>query len=473
MLPFAALKRLPAMSSSDASASDAQEASCTCFSTCHPADVQRIFAQLPVVRSELSPWYAYLRWIYGGSEGYSSVPLPVDMRLFGAIVLPFGEDATRLSMPFANRCAPNYELPRNVVPRCPHATCEPWFSHDRVANLRPWRAVKTQATGIKGAGLNLTGDVTWERAGEGGGTQVVTLSFSKKSARTRGLGQFPDNFAAGTSIHFFKAGLSAGGRKGAVAHNADPIVVMRWANGRAPDMSNHSFVEVMRHRSAMPEGIVYGCWYFFLSPPYSRGTGVMLNLGKTKSFKGKGPLVRECKALGFSRLAGYPPDLGPVPAALIRPPLRLPNGTLISQQDSLGAANDNYLALCIREMGLDTATLLSRRVLIDARPACTIPGQQELIGACPPAEIPLRTGWNGTESCSCDKERSAINCGNWHTPLRGVRHDWRRRVDRRPSSTGFVGGRRESRHWRGSGAGPEPRRRRPREAMTSSEPTER
>jgi hypothetical protein len=45
---------------------------CACFSLCHPDEVRAFFIRLPVVTTEDSPWYDYLRAIYHTD----SVPLP-------------------------------------------------------------------------------------------------------------------------------------------------------------------------------------------------------------------------------------------------------------------------------------------------------------------------------------------------------------------------------------------------------------
>ena len=49
---------------------------CSCFSTCNPITTREFLRSIPdSVTSRESPWYAYLRAVYGGDE----VPLPYDL----------------------------------------------------------------------------------------------------------------------------------------------------------------------------------------------------------------------------------------------------------------------------------------------------------------------------------------------------------------------------------------------------------
>ena len=57
-------------------------------------------------------------------------------------------------------------------------------------------------------------------------------------------------------------------------------------------LRNHTWAEVFRTRTTsgwykkagVAEGVLYGCWTYPLHAPYSRGTGVFLNVGRTIAF---------------------------------------------------------------------------------------------------------------------------------------------------------------------------------------------
>ena len=53
--------------------------SCNCFSLCTDQEVLTFHSRLPVVHSEASPWYGYLRKLYS-----SRVTFPIDLRSFEA-----------------------------------------------------------------------------------------------------------------------------------------------------------------------------------------------------------------------------------------------------------------------------------------------------------------------------------------------------------------------------------------------------
>ena len=82
---------------------------CECFSLCHPADAERFYERLDVVRSTDSPWYQYLRLVYGGAPR-----LPFELR--------------RQEFWYTSLLPTAFELcPRNVS-RCPRELCAGWLS---------------------------------------------------------------------------------------------------------------------------------------------------------------------------------------------------------------------------------------------------------------------------------------------------------------------------------------------------------
>jgi hypothetical protein len=172
-----------------------------------------------------------------------------------------------------------------------------------------------------------------------------------------------------------------------------------------------------RTRTEQPEGVVYGCWFYMLFPPFSSGSGVFLNVGRTLVLPNKPTLHGLCrKQLKMERFDRYPPELGSLPAQLVRTP----------PPDMLARQSDNHLAACLERLGYDTAQLRHESILLFAAPQCTIPGQRQLAGACPPRPTVLRTGRNASLACACSDAPTGgrrrgpwvqMNCNGGSAPL--------------------------------------------------------
>lgn len=149
---------------------------------------------------------------------------------------------------------------------------------------------------------------------------------------------------------------------------------------------------------------------------------MFLNTGRTIVFQNRDAVQDWCKR---PRLGGYPTaELGPTPEPLfLRPRDRGRNGT--PPYDKLGIMPDNTWALCAADGGYDTIQILhglsGRAELVAAVPSCTAPGQQKQLLACPPPDVPLRTGLDATKACSCSDDRAKLA-----TALRG--RPWERVV---------------------------------------------
>jgi hypothetical protein len=100
-------------------------------------------------------------------------------------------------------------------------------------------------------------------------------------------------------------------------------------------LPNDTWVEVVRREFTKPEGVLHGCWYYMLVPPYARGTGIMLNLGWTAAFDTRSELAAHCAARGIHRLTRFPiTELGTMPPSLVLPRRRRSRKSrdLLSQQ---------------------------------------------------------------------------------------------------------------------------------------------
>lgn len=137
---------------------------------------------------------------------------------------------------------------------------------------------------------------------------------------------------------------------------------------------NYTRLEVYRipHKR---EGVGYGCWFYPLLAPYSRGTGVFIDVGRTWVFQ-----RREEAHIAFGKL-------GP-------------------QRD------DSMWALTALRHGIDTVQLMRGPFrmpeLLVASHACT--NQSETIGVCPP--MPLYTGPEGNSPCVCDAHSHVLRCAH-------------------------------------------------------------
>jgi hypothetical protein len=78
-------------------------------------------------------------------------------------------------------------------------------------------------------------------------------------------------------------------------HAASPTyAVSRYgpARHRTPAAA-HAWVSVFRRSIRYPEGACgYGCWFYYLLPPWNRGTGMVLDVGRTLAFRNRSMVAR-------------------------------------------------------------------------------------------------------------------------------------------------------------------------------------
>lgn len=123
----------------NALAAAAASTHCSCFSLCTPEEVRHFLLRLPRVESPASPWYEYLLAVYNTD----AVPLPVDLRTFGAFQLPLdAETFGQLRIPWAQaRCHGAHG--RSSAPVCTRAVCERWLNltSARKEEVAAWEAI--------------------------------------------------------------------------------------------------------------------------------------------------------------------------------------------------------------------------------------------------------------------------------------------------------------------------------------------
>lgn len=117
----------------------------------------------------------------------------------------------------------------------------------------------------------------------------------------------------------------------------------------------------------------YGCWFFPMMPPYSRGSGIFINTGRTLALANR----RDAELL-FNETSERQK---PMPA-------------------------DRYWAAKAAAQGYDTVQILSGNYggvveLLVTHESCR--NQVFPIGACPPASIQLRTGFDAKLLCACSE----------------------------------------------------------------------
>ena len=172
----------------------------------------------------------------------------------------------------------------------------------------------------------------------------------------------------------------------------DHITLYRSPRTRPAPAANHSWIEVFRHAVAAQEGVHIGCWFFPLLSPYSRGSGIFINTGRT--------LVMQSRAWArqFFRRA------------------RMANGNAHSASTTfrgyhLKELDDSLWAEQAHAWGYDSVQILSgfdgMPEILVSRLSCL--NQRRGIGACAP--IPMRTGEAASRECLCKEQgMRVLNC---------------------------------------------------------------
>lgn len=392
---------------------------CACFSFCHPEEIQHFLAQLPVVQTESSAWYPYLRAVYGGD-----VPLPIDLREFGTFRFPRANVGllANATPPLARACS--RQTLRSTVPSCGDAECSRWLTmrptalarahgeqtgsdaDNRPANLRA--AGATRRTPVRAS--SCTGghclSLRWSAINESLALASIQPS-TNATGRLRKEGEHKYRFERGHVVEgpvpdlINKRWIDVMRLQPIDSYGRESAPLLLRVKGEMGGLRERSWVEVVRFETRMPEGFVYGCWSWPLAGNLSRGSGVFVNTGRMLTVRSKFAHETACKARGFKRYTGVPPELGPVPAWLqLNLTREGPKATSL-YTDLLGKQSDNFVAACAQRLGYDSLWLVRDRMFVLTTPECTLPGSRDKIGACLPASLETRTGWYADRACAC------------------------------------------------------------------------
>ncbi|KAG8458166.1 hypothetical protein KFE25_011697 [Diacronema lutheri] len=273
---------------------------CACFSLCHPEEVRAFLIRLPRVESESSPWYAYLTAVYNTDR----VPLPVDLRSFGAFQLPLNaRQYGQLHIPWARRQCGGPQG-RSMAPPCARSECERWLN---LTAAREEEAASWEATPLYKEHTLHGKFYSWADG------SLPTAAFSMapmpvQHAERLGAAD-GDSRALGDRQHvmvrvrlqgdinprFHRAGL-------------EPYNLYIWPEDsrlRAP--REGSWAEVTRTLyNWNPEGVLYGCFFTQLMEPFPRGSGVFVRKGKSLFTATKAAAISWAAELGTKNVAPAP-----------------------------------------------------------------------------------------------------------------------------------------------------------------------
>lgn len=131
----------------------------------------------------------------------------------------------------------------------------------------------------------------------------------------------------------------------------------------------------------------YGCWFYL-----SKGSGIYLNLGRTKVITSRSVLWRY-----FSELTE----------------------TNCLRSDHASTCHDKYLCSLAVKHGFDSVQVVEQHEII----ICAGCGETELVHACPPAAVELRSGISASQPCNCSDEHLILNCAErWSKDRQGLLH---------------------------------------------------
>mmetsp|Transcript_22571 Transcript_22571/g.70683 ORF Transcript_22571/g.70683 Transcript_22571/m.70683 type:complete len:499 (+) Transcript_22571:60-1556(+) len=374
---------------------------CACFSFCHPEEIQEFFVRLPVVTSRSSPWVPYLRAVYDGDE----LRYPVDLfREFGAFLIPTELQRARIRLPLSLLC--DNATKRSALPMCSRSTCARWldFSHERNEMLA--RMVDGMVT--KPLLRDPITYTTWHIAGrEVKGRDLWTSWLNQRFPNHGAVRQatMPISPDSTIRVHVSRSfGLRAG------MADPEPVFIQRYLQtnrDRHLFAPNDTWVEASRITVKWPEGLAYGCWFSPLIPPYSRGTGLWVNTGRTIAFYSRDDTQTWCtREFANAYLEAHRHEFKAPPSAVLE---KGPEGDLRGRKRfNPPDMTDSHLPVCGLAKGYDTVQIQlgvgEGPEIIVTRPVCTIPGSGQRLGVCPPKDLPLREGWGATRPCKCLRE---------------------------------------------------------------------
>ena len=156
-------------------------------------------------------------------------------------------------------------------------------------------------------------------------------------------------------------------------------------------MPNQTWVEVWRTRTTstwyeanqLQEGVNYGCWFYPLLKPLTRGTGIFINTGRTLAFRNRAQASRF-----------------------------FANQKQCAEGEAHCYSSDALWATRAHALGIDTVQLQSGAdnmpELIATTHGCL--SQPKPLGTCPPEDVPLRTGDDAALACNCSESSVLLNC---------------------------------------------------------------
>ena len=306
-----------------------------CISWCSLTEITDFLERLPIVHEKSSRWYSWLQRVYGGE-----VPLPLDLQSLGVFTMP-----TKMARAtFFNRACDGRPAPAPAL-------CTQWLAERRRREVRTLRLPR-----------GLSKD--HERS-----SRATAWTMSPADAKRAGLETFTTvrllTLRDGSVVRFF--------------FESSHVGIYRTPNMLAPPppSPNGSWIEVLREPA--PEAAGYGCWFYPLVKPFSRGSGVFVNLGRTLAFPSRAVAMRTLKVPGsrddefWAREAAR---RGYDSIQLQRGPFGPPEIVITTGE-------------CIGEARLPTHT------------ACPLP-------------VPLRTGWDASAPCECSEaySRQWVSCGS-------------------------------------------------------------
>ncbi|KAJ1631777.1 hypothetical protein T492DRAFT_838947 [Pavlovales sp. CCMP2436] len=326
---------------------------CTCISWCTTADIAGFLHDLPVVSSRSSPWYPYIKDVYQGD-----VPLPIDMRVFGFFAL--------FKLGGMSPHALAHESARRWL--APLHQCGAWKTHAQLSQTCPRERCISKGWIRDEPPLPDRGEpVPCEHPYVDKNCIIVPWSWSRKQQRLAGVWR-------ALRQNLFKGSL----QWSTLPHTRGARVAFHyWAPvAERQSVPNNTWIEVHRwvftaSERTFTEGVGYGCWAWPLLPPHPRGSGVLVNVGRTLFFRSRREALKWC------------------PESLPSPPN--PPGS------------DNLWARKAREEGYDSIQLLrgymGQAELLITRQECI--SQTQPTGACFPSGVEMRTGANAELPCTC------------------------------------------------------------------------
>ena len=359
---------------------------CACFGWCNTEQIQAFLSGLPSsVTTRDSPWYSFLRNVY-----HSDPALPINLTAFGTFMFAAAsEDAPAV---FDTDCA----ALGAAKSWCGAERCGAWINTSmpmlslgrRRGSLAPWswnisqRKLHDKAVGIG----------------------VLYSSID----RVRHIGQEQQL----VKVHIHGPALLQDirsdfrGRQVMLVRARKSPMSIKMSDHFHPD---HEWVEVYRTltnsswyaKNNLWEGVNYGCWFYPLLPPFHRGSGIFVNLGRSMRF-----WSRADANLYFRDLGNW----------------TIENGVLSSTSDLsmyVGRHNkhavkmlDAHWATKANGLGYDSIQLLAGAdgmpEVVIARSVCLRQTSRTAIRTCPPLD--LRTGERASLECRCSDERSVLNC---------------------------------------------------------------